>query len=159
MKLRSNRFGGALGILFCIAGLVVIFLGWNGAAESDRVASQMPYIISGGLAGLALCVIGTGLLVTASARSERVRLQASVEELREALQRTAEAAVVTGGAQSASSASLGGSFLSEGTVLAGPTTYHVAGCRLTEGQSGLTPMTEAAAKEQGLDPCRICVTG
>jgi drug/metabolite transporter (DMT)-like permease len=157
MKLRSDRFGGALGILLCVAGLVLIFLGWNGAAETDRVASQMPYIISGGLAGVALCVIGAGLLVTASARSERVKLQASVEELREALQRTAEAAVVTGGA--AASPARGGSVVPDGTVLAGPTAYHVAGCRLTEGQSGLTPMTEEAAKERGLDPCRICVTG
>lgn len=155
MKLRSDRFGGALGILFCIAGLVVIFFGWNGAAETDRVASQMPYIISGGLAGLALCVIGTGLLVTASARTERVKLQASVDELREALQRTAEAAVVTGGA---GAAARGGTIVPDGTVLAGPTAYHLAGCRLTEGQSGLTPMTLEAAKERGLDPCRICVS-
>jgi hypothetical protein len=158
MKLRSDRFGGAFGIVLCVAGLVLIFLGWNGAAETDRVASQMPYIISGGLAGVALCVIGAALLVTAGARSERVRLQASVEELREALQRTAEAAVVAGGTGSGAPVR-GGHVPSDGTVLAGPTAYHVAGCRLIEGQSGLSPMTEAAAKERGLDPCRICVTG
>jgi hypothetical protein len=158
MKVPTQRFGGALGILFCIAGLVVIFLGWNGAAETDRVASQMPYIISGGLAGVALCVIGAGLLVTANARSERIKLQASVDELREALQRTAEAAIVTGAGGSGAPVR-GGHVPSDGTVLAGPASYHLAGCRLAEGQSGLTPMTEAAAKERGLDPCRICVAG
>ena len=32
-------------------GFVVIFLGWNGAAEKDFVSGQIPYVISGGIAG------------------------------------------------------------------------------------------------------------
>lgn len=149
MKLRWDRLGGGLGIVYCIAGLVLIFLGWNGAASYDRVAAQMPYVVSGGLAGLALCVIGAGVIVASVARAERAKLQASIEDLREALERTAEAAVVT-------SARPAAGVPSDKEVLAGPSSYHRADCRLVEDQSGLTPMTAAAARERGLEPCRIC---
>jgi hypothetical protein len=149
MKLRWDRLGGGLGILYCIAGLVLIFLGWNGAASYDRVAAQMPYVISGGLAGLALCVIGAGVIVASGARAERAKLQASIEDLREALERTAEAAVVTGARPAAG-------VPSAQEVLAGPNAYHRADCGLVEGQTGLTPMTAAAAQERGLEACRIC---
>jgi hypothetical protein len=154
MKLRWDKLGGGLGIVYCVAGLVLIFLGWNGAASYDRVSAQIPYVVSGGIAGLALCVIGTGVLVAAGARTERAKLQASLEDLREALERTAEAAVVTGGAPPAPGQ--GGRVVPGEEVLAGPNSYHRPGCRLIEDQSGLTPMTAEAAKARGLDACRIC---
>lgn len=168
MKLRWDRFGGLLGILYCVAGLVLIFLGWNGAASYDNVAAQIPYVVSGGLAGLALCVIGAGVMITSGARTERARLEAAIEDLRDALMRTAEAAVVTGaragtpapsearaGARSVSGSVAPGA--SETTVLAGPSSYHRTDCRLVEGQSGLTPMTLDAARAAGLDACRVCI--
>jgi len=167
MKLRWDRFGGLLAILYCVAGLVLIFLGWNGAASYDSVAAQIPYVVSGGLAGLALCVIGAGVMITSGARTERARLEAVVEDLRDALMRTAEAAVVTAGsapseARAGSRGAVSGSVSpssGETTVLAGPSTYHRADCRLVEGQSGLTPMTLEAARAAGLDACRICTPG
>jgi hypothetical protein len=168
MKLRWDRLGGVLGILYCVAGLVLIFLGWNGAASYDRVAAQMPYVVSGGLAGLALCVIGAGVMITSGARTERARLQAVLEDLQDALQRTAEAAVVTGGASAARSgprpvsgsvAPVGAEPAAEAPVLAGPNAYHRPDCRLVADQTGLTPMTAAAARARGLDPCRICAPG
>lgn len=50
-------FGAALMPL----GLLVILLGWYGAAHTPYVFEQVPYLISGGLFGLALTVVG-GLL-------------------------------------------------------------------------------------------------
>src|SRR5688572_8039242 len=49
--------GGALMAI----GLAIIVLGWAGASHTPYVFEQMPYVISGGLLGAALAVIG-GLL-------------------------------------------------------------------------------------------------
>ena len=71
MKLRWDKFGGQLGIGYCVAGIVFIFLGWNGAASYDRVQAQIPYLISGGVAGLALVVLGAGLIIAQGQRADR----------------------------------------------------------------------------------------
>ena len=52
MNKRWSKLGGLLGIAYCIAGFFLIFLGWNGAASNDREPAQIPYVISGGIAGL-----------------------------------------------------------------------------------------------------------
>jgi hypothetical protein len=147
MKVRSDRRVGPLGILFCVAGFVLIFVGWNGAAGVDRVPEQIPYVISGGVAGLALVVIGAALLVADRARADRVALQAAIEQLRGGLDGFAGSAPAAG----ASTVEDG-----EPTVLAASSSYHRSDCQLIEGQSGLTPMTAAAAQRRGLEPCRIC---
>ena len=144
MRHRSGRRLGPLGVLFCVVGFVLIFVGWNGAAGVDRVPEQIPYVISGGLAGLALVVIGAALLVADGSRADRVALQATLEELRGGL----GAAVPASGANPAASG--------EPEVLAASSSYHRPDCQLIEGQSGLRPMTLAAAQGAGLEPCRIC---
>lgn len=45
-------------------GVTMILLGWAGAAGSTLVEEQVPYLISGGLLGLALSVIGALMLFT-----------------------------------------------------------------------------------------------
>jgi hypothetical protein len=148
MKLRWDKLGGLLGILYCVVGALLIFLGWNGTASYDRVSAQIPYVVSGGIAGLALVVLGSALLIAQSHRGDRAALQATLEELRDALGRVAAAEEVAAVAQSGS--------VESGVVLAGPNSYHRPDCRLVVGQAGLTPMDVAAAREQKLEPCRIC---
>lgn len=43
------------------AGITAVLLGWVGASKSTYVEEQVPYLISGGLLGLALAIVG-GLL-------------------------------------------------------------------------------------------------
>ena len=148
MKFRWDRLGGQLGILYCVVGLFLIFLGWNGAASYDRVQAQIPYLISGGIAGLALVVIGAAMLITYGARADRAALQATLEELRETLEHSTGAGVAGAVDTAAVPADAG--------VLAGSDSYHRPDCALTVGQSGLTAMSAAAAQERGLEPCRIC---
>jgi hypothetical protein len=76
-----SKLGGVLGIAYCIAGFFLIFLGWNGAASYDREPAQIPYLISGGIGGLALVVLGSALIVAHSLRADRVELQGAIEDL------------------------------------------------------------------------------
>ena len=52
----------AIGMSLMVFGLVCIVLGWYGAAHSAYQYQEIPYLISGGLLGVAL-VIGGGVLV------------------------------------------------------------------------------------------------
>jgi uncharacterized membrane protein len=140
MKLRWNTFGGKLGLLFCLAGFVAIWAGWNGAASYNDIRRQFPYLISGGVAGLALVVIGVGLMVVQSQRADRVQLEAHLTELRTILDR------MTGGPVA------GG----DGLVVVGPVSYHRPDCRLVAGRN-LKTMTPEEASAAGLEPCRVCV--
>lgn len=145
MKNRWSDLGGQLGVGFCAGGILLIFLGWNGAASWDRVPSQLPYLISGGASGLALVVIGAALMIVQSHRADRALLEGRLEQLRETLERTA--------------ASRNGSAAtpeSSGLVLAGSASFHTPGCRVLEGRSGLPliPVEEALARD--LSPCRTC---
>lgn len=81
------------GVLLVVAGFVALFLAWNGAAGVDYIEGQLPYVISGGLAGMGL--IGAGLTVVnvQARRQDQAQLLTKLEELTEALeQRDAEAA-------------------------------------------------------------------
>jgi len=152
MRNQWAKLGGQLGIGYCLAGLALIFLGWNGAATYDRVPAQMPYLVSGGLGGLALVVIGAALIVVQSNRADRAALQVSLDELRDAVERLASPGA-DGRAASAPSA-VGAGAVPE--VVAGPSAYHRSDCRLVVGQADLVAMSLSAARARGLDACRIC---
>ncbi len=49
------------GIALAIAGLVVIGLGWWGASGTKYVYRELPYVISGGIFGVALVLLGAAL--------------------------------------------------------------------------------------------------
>ncbi len=77
----ASRFGNERVLLAVAAGLMtfgisVILLGWLGAAHSTVLEEQVPYLISGGLVGVALSIIGAVCLLahwlTALLREERV---------------------------------------------------------------------------------------
>lgn len=147
VKLGWDRFGAQLGVLFCVAGAVVMWAGYNGAASYDDVPSQFPYLISGGIAGLALVVIGVGLFVTQTSRAERVTLEAHLVELRQAVERLGSVGVLAAAETSGP------------MVIAGPSSYHLPGCELVEGRDTLPTMAREAAVAAGLDPCRLCGSG
>ncbi|HUQ40367.1 MAG TPA: hypothetical protein VM030_09440 [Acidimicrobiales bacterium] len=149
MKLRWSTLGGQVGLGVVLAGLVLVFLGWNGAASYDRVPAQFPYLISGGVAGLGLIILGAALIVVQNQRADRAALQDALAELREAvaLLGTTTAAPANGAAAAA---------IDGDVVMAGPTSYHRPGCRLAEGRGDLPTMTVADAVASGRTPCRVC---
>ena len=52
-----------LGIALPVIGVVLIVVAWWNASGSKYVADQMPMLISGGLLGLALIMVGIGLFL------------------------------------------------------------------------------------------------
>jgi hypothetical protein len=146
MRALWGRLGGQLGVGFIVLGFAAVFLGWNGAASSDRVPSQFPYLLSGGVTGLCLVVVGAALLLVQNQREDRAKLQAALEEIHNAMERMA----------AASGTDVSASDGSGNLVAAGPNSYHKLGCRLLEGRGPLPTMTVEKALAQGLNPCRTC---
>jgi len=83
------------GSILVFLGFVVMVLGWVGAARTAREIEQIPYLISGGLVGLALVVLGGLLLVStfwvavlrklqSEASTEAETLKARIAELESA---------------------------------------------------------------------------
>ena len=54
---REHRFYAA-GIVIACAGFAVIGLGWWGASGTKYVYQEIPYVISGGIFGAALVLVG-----------------------------------------------------------------------------------------------------
>jgi hypothetical protein len=146
VKIPWGRLASQLGVAYWVAGLVLVFLGWNGAASWNSVPAQVPYLISGGLAGLCLVVIGAAVVIVQNARADRAALQTTLLELQQVLGRVSNGGAAPAGDTSGAAEA----------VVAGPSSFHRPSCRLVEGQSGLRTMSVAAASEEGLTPCRAC---
>jgi hypothetical protein len=151
-NLKWKQLGGQTGIGLAVLGFLLIFLGWNGAATYDREPAQLPYVISGGLAGVAVVVIAAALLIINAQRQDRAAMLNGLAELREALERMTLAAAGGGAANGASLAAAEAA----GLVVAGPTTYHRPTCTLLDGRGALPTVSIESALERGLAPCRAC---
>lgn len=143
---RRVRMGRVLGFTFMTAGVVMIGLAWNGAASRNFVEGQFPYLLSGGVMGLALVIIGASLLFLATIRAERElmtdRFDEMIRLLGRNLNRLSVSANGTGG--------------SRGQVIAGETVFHRAECKVLQGKDGLVTVTVEQAEAEGLEPCRVC---
>ena len=141
-RFRPGSYGGFLGLLIIALGIVAIGLGWNGAATYIDYRRQFPYLISGGLLGLGLIIVGAALMIVHSAREDRARLETRLEEIAALLAR----GVVADSAPRDVA----------GLVVAGASSYHSPTCRLAEGRDDATYLTSAEAQGRGLTACRIC---
>src|SRR3954465_479360 len=93
-RLRPGAFGGGLGLVVVAAGLLVIGIGWNGAAGAGgeingipTLSAQLPWLLSGGILGLGLVVFGAALVIVHNARVDRARLESKLDELVDAVGR------------------------------------------------------------------------
>jgi hypothetical protein len=137
-----------LGMVFVTAGFVIIGIGWNGAASKNLIQTQFPYLLSGGFMGLALVVLGASLWILSTIRSERQVLTGKVDEMISLLSRSlARSGVSTNGATSEGS---------DDQVVATKDAYHLTGCRVLEGKTGLVTLSVAQAVAEGLAACRVC---
>lgn len=145
MQNNLGRLGGQLGMLFCLLGFVLMFLGWNGAASYDDVPAQFPYLISGGIIGLSLVIIGAAMLIVQNARTDRARLEAALDRVAAAAEKQG-----LGGAARTN----GGGFT--GYVVAGEASYHRVDCHLSAERNEAELVGIESVIERGLTPCRVC---
>ena len=139
-------------------GIVIIGIGWYGAAHAKYSYDQFPYLISGGVLGLGLSVVGGFLYFGAW-------LAKIGDDQREASRQIADAMLVLAdlmGRQPTVAAGTGPGADYAGTddpgatlVLAGPhgTTVHRRDCALIMNRDDLHVLTGA---ETGLTTCRVC---
>jgi hypothetical protein len=147
---RPGAWGGGIGLLVVAAGLVVIGIGWNGAAGAGGqiggvtdLRAQLPWLLSGGLLGVALVIFGAALVIVHNARVDRSRLEVKLDELVDAVARG------TSGAAAAPSSAAG-------LYVAGGSSYHRPDCRLVGGRDDIRYVTLAEAEAGALAPCRVC---
>lgn len=142
-QINLGKLGGQLGVLFCLIGFVIMFLGWNGAASAPSPWYQFPYLISGGFIGLGWMVVGGALLVVQNQRADRARLEAAIDRLAAAAEKQGLGGQVAG-------AGLSGYFV------AGEASYHRMDCALAAERDEGELVGIEDALERGLEPCRVC---
>jgi hypothetical protein len=145
MNPRFGRFGGKAGLALVAVGLVLIGIAYNAVASQTTLIGQVPYIVSGGLVGLALVILGAAVLVVNSAREDRTMLELKLDQLTDAV--LALNGDVRPGALPSDAS---------GLVVAGTASYHVPGCRLVDGREETAFLTPEEAERKGLKACRVC---
>ena len=155
------------GWILAAVGVIVIIVGWYGVSGQALVAKQLPYLISGGLGGVALVGIGAAMISAERRRQDtgRIeRLEEMVAELRSVLVSHPEAPAdwptasdPFGAAAGHPGPSANGAARSSGLVaLPTGTTFHSPGCQMVRGKDGVEAVSARSIEQRGLTACRVC---
>jgi hypothetical protein len=164
---RTLRVGGAslrleerifmvLGGTVASLGLIVVLLGWWGAAHSLYVFEQLPYLISGGLLGVGLIFLGAFFYfahwMTQLVKEHRTQSGALLEALQRLQVQLAQQPEVA--AAPAPAVSSNGTHVAAGILVATEhgTMAHRPECVVVAGKSGLRQVSES----DDLAPCKLC---
>jgi hypothetical protein len=143
-----------VGALIMPLGLVLVFMGWWGASHTPYNFEQVPYLISGGLFGLGLCLIGGFLFFGAWVARVALSTQRTADQLALLTQQQG-----LGQGESSDNGdatrSVGTNATSERFVAtATGSMLHRADCPIVATRDNLR---DVPPKEQGdLKPCQIC---
>ncbi len=155
-----------VGWVLLALGALFILLGWIGVSGEAVVGKQIPYVVSGGIGGVLLAIVGAYFLGTEELRKDSGRLdrlERMVDELHDVLlQRTDlpvdvreavdKALMERGSANGASPDGVPSSFV----AINGGTTYHRPGCAMVEGKAGASVMAPSTVRKRNLEPCPLC---
>ena len=108
MRLAWDR---AAAVILIAAGAVALLLGWIGVSGEAFPAKQLPYLISGGIAGVFILVVGTVCWLSADMRDEWTKL----DRIEGALNRLADTGLTDPDALRRAAASNGTASLVEST--------------------------------------------
>jgi hypothetical protein len=171
LRVRATR-GGVDRYLFIAAcvlvplGLGLVLLGWLGAASTPYQFEQMPYLISGGLLGLALAVLG-GLAyfahwmtrIVADQRAQADRIVTALENLaatghapEAAAAAVVEPAVASRGATSKRARAAGNGAAAFVATPTG-TMFHRPDCVVVANRPKVRKVSADAA---GFEACKLC---
>ena len=153
---RDQRFRNlqialfTIGALLMPLGIFAIFLGWYGVAHTKYQYDQLPYVVSGGLLGLALVFLGGFVYFGAWLAKIGSEQRESNRQLADAMLALADVV----GRQAASAAGSTGVADGAELVLAGAgSTVHRRDCALIAHRDDLHSLT---GSETGLGTCRVC---
>lgn len=151
----EERLLMVIGGILAPLGIVVVLLGWWGAARTPYVFEQVPYLVSGGLLGLALVFLGAFLYfahwmtqLVKESRAQSAATLAALQRLHDALDR--HDGVVPAPASPSSNGRSPGSDVLVATTKG--TMAHRSDCAVVAGKSGLRRIDPA----EGLAPCKLC---
>jgi hypothetical protein len=161
---RTLRVGGAslrleerllmiVGGVIAPLGLIVVLLGWWGAAHSPYVFEQLPYVISGGLLGLGLIFLGSFFYfahwMTQLVKEHRAQSAAIVEALERLQDEVGKQASTVTHAVSTNGTRDGAIVL---VATERGSMAHRADCAVVAGKGGLRQVSAS----DDLAPCKLC---
>lgn len=85
MQRTQNHTAIWTGVGVALMGFAVIGLAWNSASELDFIQGQFPYLVSGGLTGIGLIVVGVGVLLMEILRRDGAERAVQMERLASSL--------------------------------------------------------------------------
>lgn len=132
-------------------GFLAMILGYLGVSNETIVEKQLPYLLSGGLAGIALVVFGARLLLIEDLRRDSGRLdrlETMVAQLHTALLSRPDAPRATAAEVDAA----------PGVWMALPTgtSFHTSSCPMLTGKERAEQVDEATVSDRGLVACPLC---
>jgi hypothetical protein len=144
-----------IGWILVGAGALLMLLGYFGVSRESLPGKQIPYLVSGGIGGVFLAVLGAYFLGTQEMRNDSGRLdrlEDMVEELHAALLQRPDAPARNGSAD-VSERPAGPA--RRVVVVDGGELFHRLDCAMVTGKDA-DAMTPAAARKRGLRPCPAC---
>ena len=173
--IRTLRVGGAtlrleerllmvIGGVLAPLGVIMVLLGWWGAARTPYVFEQVPYLISGGLLGIGLVFLGAFFYfahwmtqLVKEHRAQSVAVLEALQRLQDQLAasdaghpRTAAAAALSPQRRNGSAPAVPGATLLVATERG--TMAHRPDCPVVAGKGGLRPVSP----QESLAACKLC---
>ncbi|MGH9139451.1 MAG: hypothetical protein ACRD0G_20770 [Acidimicrobiales bacterium] len=150
----NERILMILGGILAPLGIVLVLLGWGGAANTPNLYEQIPYLISGGLFGLGLVFLGSFFYfahwmteVVKEQRAQTATLVEALGRLESSLQNLGH----VGGNGAAPAATDSGDDVVLVATQRG-TMAHRPDCVVVAGKRGLHEVTA----DDGLAACKLC---
>ena len=143
-----------LGYILIALGVLLILFGYLGVSREVYVGRQIPYVVSGGLLGVAAVTLGSRLLLIEDLRRDSGRL----DRLERAVVDLHQALLSRPDAPNPGQASVNGRATQPERLLtvAGGESFHRPDCPILEGKPSPRSVTAETAKRKGLRPCPMC---
>jgi hypothetical protein len=151
----EERILMVVGGIIAPLGLVIVLLGWWGAAHTPYVFEQLPYVISGGLLGVGLIFLGAFFYFTHWITQLVKEHRAQSTAVLQALERLEVQLAGLGEAPADPAAVAANGAHPDGPALvatAQGTMAHRPDCVVVAGKPGLRPV----AWDDGLSACKLC---
>lgn len=148
-----------LGYILIAIGAILLLAGYLGVSREVIVARQIPYLVSGGLVGLAAITLGGRLLLIEDLRRDSGRLdrlEKAVQELHQVLLYRPDAPSLAELSESASARGVNGTKPSKLLVLPGGESFHRPDCPVVGDKPNGRTVTAETAQRKGLHACPLC---